>query len=259
MLKRKATSYQNRQFKKPRQSAGAAMYNTFARAGAFARPSLRRTVGLMSRRNASELKGVDTSLTLNPIISTSTTNGSAFLLNAIAPGSASFNRIGRKALLKSLRIRGGLAFTMTPSAAGAVDANSVRMVVVWDKQPNSGAIPTWDVIFGVTDQAGTETSTILSPLRYDNMSRFQVLKDKSFDVQTVPGNVVSTGTVAQFMSIDEFLTINRETTYSGQSATCTTADISTGALYVYFRAQSAAGTAICAVDADTQARLRYSD
>jgi len=214
----------------------------------------------LRQRNSAELKGVDTSLSLSPIISTSTTNGSSFLLNAIAPGSGSFNRIGRKAILKSLRIKGGLSFGMTPSAAGAVDPNSVRMVIVWDKQPNSGTIPTWDLIFGVTDQAGAETSNVLAPLKYDNMARFQVLKDKSFDCQTVPGNVVSTATVNQFVSIDEYIALgNRETTYSGQSATCTIADISTGALYVYFRAQSQTTTASAAVDADTIARLRYMD
>jgi len=247
-------------FKRPRQRAGAAMYQTFSRAGVFARPTARRAIGMMSRRNALEMKGVDTNLSLTPIINTSTTNGSSFLLNAIAPGSGSFNRIGRKASLKTLRIKGGFTFVMTPSANGSVQENSVRMVIIWDKQPNSGAIPTWDLIFGSTDQAGTETSTVLSPLRYDNMDRFQVLRDKSFDVPTIAGNVVSTAQIGQFVSVDEFLSLKgRETTYSGQSATCTTADISTGALYVYFRAQNNAATATVNVDADTIARLRYLD
>jgi len=213
----------------------------------------------MRRRNSAELKGVDTNLSLT-VISTSTTNASSFLLNAVAPGSGSFNRIGRKIQCKSLRIKGGCNFVMTPSAAGVVEANSLRMVVVWDRQPNSGTIPTWNAIFGATDQAGTETSTILSPLSYDNMSRFTVLKDKAIDCVTVPGNVVSTAVITQFYTIDEYIALgNRETTYSGQSATCTIADISTGALYVYFRAQSATATQSCTIDADTIARLRYMD
>jgi len=231
------------------------------RAAAYqaARPSYRapsRSYG----RSSGELKGVDTSLTLSPVIATTTTNGSAFLLNAIAPGSASYNRIGRKSSLKSLRIKGGLSCVMTPSANGTVLANSLRMVVVWDKQPNSGAIPTWDVIFGVTDQLGNETSTVTAPLRYDNMDRFQVIKDKSYDLETLIGGVASTAAIVQYLSVDEFISLGgRETNYSGQSATCTTADISTGALYVYFRAQANDATSAFSVDADTIARLRYLD
>lgn len=257
MYKRKATSYANRPFKKPRQTAGAAMYNTFARAGAFARVAAARRVprGMVNQ----ELKGVDTNLSV-AVLATSTTNGASFLLNGIAPGSGSFNRIGRKAILSSLRIKGGLVFSMIPNALGAVNENSCRMVVVWDQQPNSGTIPTWDTIFGATDQAGTETSNVLAPLRYDNMDRFRVLKDKSYDVQTVPANVVTTGTIFQFRTIDEYITLgNRTSVYSGQSATCTTADISTGALYVYFRCQRSDATAGVTVDADTIARLRYKD
>jgi len=211
-------------------------------------------------RNALELKGVDVGLTLTPVIATSTTNGSAFLLNAIAPGSGSFNRIGRKAHLKSLRLKGAFQVSQTPSATGAVGGACVRMVVVWDLQPNSGSIPTWDVIFGTTDQAGTEASTVLSPLRYDNMNRFHVLKDKSYDYATVPGNVVSTATQIGFMPFDEYINLGgRETNYSGQSATCTTADISTGALYVYFRAQLNDATVAVSVGSNSIARLRYVD
>jgi len=214
----------------------------------------------LRQRGSVELKGVDTNLTLNPVINTTGTNASSFLVNAIAPGSGSFNRIGRKAVLKSLRIKGSLNFQMTPSAAGAVDQNSCRMVVIFDKQPNSGTIPTWDAIFGTTDQAGTEASNISAPLRYDNMDRFQVLKDKTWDVQTVPGNVVSTAVLNQCCSFDEFVALGgRVTTYSGQSATCTIADIATGALYIYFRAQGNAGTALVSVDSDSIARLRYMD
>jgi len=242
------------------------MYQTFARAGAFARPvagsyRVRASIQAALRsRCGRETKGVDTSLSLSPIISIPGTNASAFLLNAIAPGSGSFNRVGRKALLKSLRLKGAAVFDMTASASGIVPANSLRMVIVWDKQPNSSTIPTWDTIFGVTDQAGAETSTVEAPLRYDNMSRFQVLKDKTIDVAVVVANVVTTGVISQSMHFDEYISLsNRETTYSGQSATCTIADISTGALYVYFRAHNNTTNNIVTIDADTIARLRYTD
>jgi len=257
MLKRKATSYANRPFKKPRQTQGAATYNMFARAGAFARmPAVRRQARGMVDTST---KGVDVNLGLT-VLATSTTNGAAVLLNGVAPGSGSYNRVGRKIVNKSVRIKGGAVFSMIPNASGAVNENSLRMVVVWDQQPNSGTIPTWDTIFGVTDQAGNETSNVLAPLRYDNMDRFRVLKEKSWDVQTVPANVVTTGAISQFRTIDEFIPLSdRPSVYSGQSATCTTADISTGALYVYFRCQRSDATAGCIIDPETIARLRYKD
>ena len=210
-------------------------------------------------RSSGETKGVDVSLSLSPIISTSTTNASSFLLNAIAPGNGSFNRIGRKAHLKSLRIKGGIIFAYTPDAGGAVAPNSVRMVVVWDQQPNSGSIPTWDTIFGITAQDGTESSNVSAPLRYDNMDRFKVIKDRHIDCQTVPGNVAGTAVVQQYVSVDDYVSLNLHSLYSGQSAPCTTADISTGALYVFFRAQTNGATASAIVDPDTIARLRYTD
>jgi len=237
------------------------MYNVLARGGAFARSATRRSTGLMSRRNALELKGVDVSLASANVVTTTGTNANAILLNGITTGSGSFNRVGRKISMKTLRLKGAAIFNMTPSAVGVVPANSLRMVVVFDKQPNSGTIPTWDTIFGITDQLGAETSTVEAPLRYDNMSRFSVLKDKTFDVATVAGNVVSTGLIQQHVHFDEFFSLgNRETTYSGQSSPSTIADISTGALYVYFRANTfAAGANFVDIDTDSIARMRYLD
>ena len=234
------------------------MYNTFARAGAFARAPMARRSTPRGMVNAST-KGVDVSLS-SAIVNTTNSNASAILVNAIAPGSASFNRVGRKVTLETLRVKGGIEFTMTPSAAGAVSGNAVRMVVVWDQQPNSGSIPTWDTIFGTTDQGGSENSNVNAPLRYDNMDRFRVLKETNIAQDTIPANVVTTGVLKQYKVVDEYISLGkRSSIYSGQSATCTTADISTGALYVYFRCQTSDATSSAIVDSDTFARLRYKD
>ena len=42
--------------------------------------------------------------------------------------------------------------------------NGVRAVLVWDKQPNNGAIPTFDTIFGQTSQAGVESASVMDHL-----------------------------------------------------------------------------------------------
>lgn len=215
------------------------------------------------RQRMGEVKGLDTLLSLNPIINTTGTNGSIFVLNLVPPGSASFNRVGRKIYNKSLRLKGSFTFTTGPTATTSDQLGSyIRMVVVWDKQPSSGSIPTFDSIFGVTAQDGTESTTLLSPLKYDNMDRFQILKDCTY--VSNPDVVISGGTTNQnerLMAFDEFLKLGgRETVFSGQSATQTIADISSGGLYVIFR--SNANTALTnfqVVNSDAIARLRYTD
>jgi len=168
-----------------------------ARTSGYKKPSgttvARRSTGMRSvrRQKYGEVKGVDTILTLSPIIATTTTNGSIQVINLIAPGSGSFNRIGRKAHLQSLRIKGYLTAAITSVAATSdLTAGVVRMVVVWDKQPSSGAIPNFNDIFGVTDQAGTESSTIMAPIRYDNMDRFKILKECTWNFN--PGAISPT-------------------------------------------------------------------
>jgi len=215
------------------------------------------------RQRMGEVKGLDTLLSLNPIINTTGTNGSIFVLNLVPPGSASFNRVGRKIYNKSLRLKGSFLFVTAPTATTSDQLGSyIRMVVVWDKQPSSGSIPTFDSIFGVTAQDGTESTTLLSPLKYDNMDRFKILKDCTY--VSNPDVVIGGGTTNQnerIVTFDEYLKLGgRETVFSGQSATQTIADISSGGLYVIFRANgNTALTNFNAVNADSIARLRYTD
>lgn len=220
----------------------------------------------MRSRQKVELKGVDIALTQASIVATTNDSSNAAVLNLIPPGSGSWNRIGRKAQLNSIRLRGSCIFTATPGSTGQASANWMRMVVVWDKQP-SGSQPTFDAIFGITPQSGTETSTLLAPLRYDNMERFQVLKDVVLTPpDALPVGVVTSGTTSQIVPFDCYISLGgRETVYSGQTATQTIADISSGGLYVYFRAlynQTVSGAtlgAAASIDAQSFARLRFLD
>jgi len=124
-----------------------------------------------------ELKGVDTSLALSPVIATTNTNASAFTINLIPPGTASYNRVGRKTYPSSLRLFGEAFYTYGVAATTAnVAGSQLRMVVVWDKQPG-GAVPAFDTIFGHTLQDGTEACVFTDPLRFDNTDRFHVIRD----------------------------------------------------------------------------------
>jgi len=209
-----------------------------------------------------ELKGMDTELTLNPIISTTSTNASSFTLNLVRTGNGAWARIGRKIRMKSVRLTGALQCTYGPEATtGALLPNSTRMVVVYDKQP-SGTLPTFDTIFGHTVQDGTESSGFRDALRFDNTERFIVLRDKICDfvpqAQNQEGG--TTDTISQIASFDEYINLKGlPAQYSGESEPMTIADISSGALYVFFRSATNASATLVQVKSTSTARLRYTD
>jgi len=238
-------------------------YTGSAASAAYRRDQARMLVAV-PRRALGEKKGLDTDLAvaLGSVTSTTNTNGTSFVLNLVQAGTGSWNRVGRKIHSKSLRIQGVCQAEIAPTATTAdLVGNVMRMVVVWDKQPSGGAIPAFDAIFGTTVQDGTEACTsIFNPPRYDNMDRFRVLRDRMYTLnpqaQTTAG---TTNDVTYNLPIDEYIKLGAlETVYSGQSSPMTIADISSGALYVYFRGLvNTTAVSRCAVIAN--GRLRYVD
>jgi len=216
------------------------------------------------RSQVLEKKGMDTdvSLTTGNVLATTNTNAGCFVLNLIPTGTGSWNRVGRKTIMKSVRVQGIILNQSTPAATtGTIRSQMVRMVLVWDKQPSGGTIPTFDTVFGITTQDGTESCpTIYCPPRYDNMDRFRVLRDVCVDLDTnATGLGGTTNAYIQQAHIDEYLKLpDLESVYLGQSATMTIADISTGALYLYFRAQ-VNGAADAQASVVASARVRYTD
>jgi len=204
-------------------------------------------------------KGMDTDVSLSPVINTTGTNASSFVLNLVQAGNGSWNRVGRKIIPKSLRIKGVAIFQVTPtSPTGNQVGNEIRMVVVWDKQPSAGAVPNFDTIFGITTQDGTESCPdITCPPRFDTMDRFQIVRDCIFSQGMAVSNSFGTAPSMQYViTIDEYIPLKvGETVFSGQSAPMTIADINSGALYVYFRARNNQADTVPAIDAI--ARLRY--
>lgn len=241
-MKRKSTGPSKQASKKPRT-------------GAKMRTSFKRSI------KQGEVKGVDAALTQASVLATTNTNGGIQVMNLVPPGSGSFNRVGRKTYSKSLRLKGSISALITSVAASSdLQGGFVRMVVVWDKQP-SGVLPTFDTMFGITDQAGTESSSVLAPLRYDNMDRFRVLKDTVLDFNPKAISPNASDSVTVVRTFDEYIILGgKESLYSGQTATQTIADISTGALYVVWRAGlNTAGTFQASVDSVSVGRYRYTD
>ena len=104
-----------------------------------------------------ELKSCDFTFNFAPIPSVTNTNNAIQVCNCVQPGTGSWNRIGKKIRMKSIRYKAILQYNNDPTATNA--NNSIRCLLVFDKQPSSGAIPTFDTMFGSTDQTGAETTT----------------------------------------------------------------------------------------------------
>lgn len=212
------------------------------------------------RPGSGEVKGVDSDISQS-LIATTSTNVGIDVLNLIAPGTASFNRVGRKTVLKSVKISGVLQWVNEPTFATGVGRIPVaRAILVWDSQP-SGTIPTFDSIFGTTLQAGTEQVTsIMDPIKYDGMERFRVIRDFRYTpgANPIPVSFGSAPKITWATHVNEYVKLPPlKSNYSGQTATQTIADIASGALYLIWRTESASAATTCTLDA--MARLRYWD
>ena len=203
-----------------------------------------------------ELKGVDVTVGVNMVPTVMDTSSAITLLNGVAPGTGSYNRVGRHAQLKSIRISG--YWVWSKAADINIEPGWLRQVIVWDSQP-SGTLPKKSDIFGMTSQDGTEASFMTNGVRYDNTARFKILKDNvfTFNVQSL---ATTAGVVLQqVMPYDIFIDLKeKKTTYSGQNTPCTIADISSGALYV-IRMSSLDVDQGGSLVGTGYARLRYTD
>ncbi len=123
-----------------------------------------RTGGFYNRYTSSkETKFFDTTLTFTiPLVGAVPATGQ---LNLIEGGSDEDQRVGRKAFIKSIYIKGVL--TLAPAAA--TDPTGVTMIyVVWDKQCNGAAAAVTDVL--------VSNNIPRSVLQLDNSERFVILK-----------------------------------------------------------------------------------
>lgn len=232
-----------------------------AAAGAAASAILNPTQGI---KRTGELKGLDTALTLSPVLATTNTNGSIFVLNLIQQGAGFWQRIGKKIYPKSVRVKGTVQAVIT-LADGNPRGNVLRGVLVWDKQPSGNAIPNFNDIFGTVDQTGTEASTFSAALAPKNTDRFKTLKEFNIEFNSGDGG---SGLATNFTEVkayvDEFYKFkkrdNFETQYLSTANPMTIANISSGALYMVFRAEENSNvTTFCEINPDCTAKLRYYD
>jgi len=230
---------------------------------------MRPQYGKLQAVRTDELKGVDTQNLHTQVgvwLATTSTSGSMTVLNCVVPGSGSWNRVGRRIKMKSLRFRGAIESISQNNASPLIAATYGtvgRIVIVYDRQP-SGVQPTFQTIFGSTDQVGTEDSGIFSGIRYDNTERFVVLRDKivTLNPVAIPDPAVVGAALNCVIKgyVDEYIDMKGlETLYSGQSSPCTIGDISSGAVYMFCRVDPNTAYAQMQWGTNATSRLRFYD
>jgi len=218
-------------------------------------------------RPRQEIKGTDVNLPSAVVSNVVTTNASMYLMNGLFMGTGSWNRLGRQIQMKSLQMR--LLFNLTLGNAGATvpsQAPVLRVMLIYDKQPNLGPIPNFDQIFSELDNAGAQSTTVFSGLDYGRMKRFTILRDKHINPDL--GGLMTDASAAQlattFHCHEDFVKLKRLTTEYDSTAsagnTGTISDVMSGALYLVLRSNilaSSQGT--WTLNDDSFCRLRFYD
>lgn len=231
-----------------------------------------RNVPVVSR-NQPEDKSVDSgflALVPGPFVAPA-----GYVLNDIDIGAGSWNRIGRKIFMKSFQMTGSFQHNPGGAPNQALVDQSVRMLIVYDRQSN-GVIPLVQDVILDYNTAGAPTATPYSNMNVNNKDRFVILMNRLFYVpQTLydatggaqapvqfswganQGVVGGKSAMEQVCAIQEYHKIGLETTYksSGTPGNNVT-DIATGALFLWIFTTSGVG---CPVQFEGSIRLTYED
>lgn len=153
------------------------------------------------------------------------TTGSVTLVATIAQGASGSQRIGKKALYKSLQLRGS-AFAGTTATV-----NDCAFLLVYDKRP-TGSLP------AITDIL--DSASVRSFNKDDNSGRFKILSRKDF---VLTGNSATPSTGGEIINVDMYLKMNELPVVFKSAGTGAIADIEEGAVYLVTVGSVAAGTA----------------
>jgi len=224
--------------------------------GSFKAP---RSVVPLQRRgytpNTRELKVYDTSISDSSIGSGADCTID-LLFNPVA-GTDMNQRIGRKARIKSIFVRGYLTrnslFTPTAGTAGA--PLIVRTILVWDAQPNG-------TVMSATDLFQDATALSISQLNINYRDRFKILKDKVMTLDPYVYTTTATQAVAdmtnQIRSVKIYKKVNLETIWNATNGG-SIADIASGALYLVNLTSFPTAAAGNNVFSNFRCRVRYDD
>lgn len=134
--------------------------------------------------------------------------GTATILNAIEQGTAGYERIGTKIMMKSLAWRGYMAI---PAAETGMDF--CRFVIVYDRRPDRAAVATGAEIFTTDNPSG-----MIQSFNKQYAGRFQILFDRTYWNPRVITNQERTRPVKGFIKL------NHKTEFNGVGALQTNFD-----------------------------------
>ena len=120
-----------------------------------------------------------------------TAGGDLTLLNGLTQGVSVLTRVGNKIMMRSLDLRWrltGSPFSATPT----VTANMVRVMLVWDAQPNGLIASPGDILQDTTPGTG-----VVSPQQRDFIQRFRIIMDRKFTLTNLVGANSPTEVVIQ--------------------------------------------------------------
>jgi len=146
------------------------------------------------------------------------TTGTVTLVNGVATGTDFTNRIGRKTMMATAQVR-GIVYPVDSTTS----SNLARVMLVYDKQPSSGATP------AITDILLASESSAFNNL--NNRDRFVIVMDEKVAIGSTNNTATQSfaGAPTVYL-IDRYITLNHECIFSGTGATL--ASISSGALYL---------------------------
>lgn len=238
--------------------------SSFARRPTMARGASARMQRMPATRGAvvrgPELKSLDFPLQANvPEQHHISTTATFDLLNGIQEGSSFYNRIGRRVQMRSIHITGNLIF----SGNGSGVPEYLRVMLIYDRQPN-GAAPVISDVLTDYDSQGATTTNSFSKMNMNNVERFAILRDQRIQIAENNTGSAIAGAPASILNYSTQGNINMfvklaglETHFKASSNPAVIGDVATGALWLVTFGSIAVANA--GIDIQYQSRLRYID
>jgi len=181
-------------------------------------------------------------------------------VNTVQEGSSFYNRIGRRIQMQSLHVTGDIIDNGT--AGGAV-GHYLRIMMLYDRQPNGAAPVIGDVLTDYGSQ-GVTSSTSYSHLNMNNADRFKILRDLRIHIADDSTNTVDNVDQAIIdytnnrVNVNEFIRLGAlDVHYKASSNPGVIGDIASGALWVVTFGNVASASSPYSFK--WTARLRYND
>ena len=194
--------------------------------------------------------------TIINVPTTTNANSAVTLVNGLVEGTGPYQRVGRDIKMKSLRITGVARMRSKGTGSGDIFGNCLRMIVVYDESPGP-TTPKFDDIFSEINSGGGVVSSVWSQPSLQNGDRFTVLRDRTYYAAPM---AAYTGWYVNFVHIDEYIKLKDvRTRYKSSATHMRTANLSTGALYVIWRAEKDDEYTHWNIQENMHSRLRYYD